>query len=87
MTTQLLALEVAGVIWHVEFDWIINAGPQSFTARLTGILNTETGHVVMNGKVIQGWLLGAQVHEEGQLVDAATLGFDGQIRILPGTAK
>jgi hypothetical protein len=86
LTTQLLALEVTGVIWHVEFDWIIDAGPQSFTARLTGILNTETGHVVMNGKVIQGWLLGARVHEEGQLVDAATLGFEGQIRILPRTA-
>jgi hypothetical protein len=40
----------------------------------------------MNGAVIDGWLLGAQVHEEGQLVNPNTLGFEGSIRIMPATA-
>ncbi|MFW6097713.1 MAG: hypothetical protein ACOC9Z_06535 [Chloroflexota bacterium] len=87
LTTVLTALEVRGPIWHVEFDWIVDAGAQSFTAHLSGILNTNTGKVVMNGNVVDGWLLGAQVHEEGQLVDPDTLRFQGTIQIMPETAN
>jgi hypothetical protein len=87
LTTELLSLEVTGAIWHVTFDWIVTAGDQSFVATMDGILNTKTGRVVMNGTVTSGWLLGAQVHEEGQLIDPdpATLRFIGQITILPAT--
>jgi hypothetical protein len=78
----------SGKIWHVEFDWIVEADntDYSFTARLSGILNTNTGKVVMNGKVTEGWLKGAQVHEEGQLTNPETLTFAGTIRIMPATA-
>ena len=76
----------SGRIWHVEFDWIIAAGAESFTAHLSGTLDTQTGQVVMNGTVVDGFLLGAQVHEEGQLVNPATLGFEGTIRVMPSTA-
>jgi hypothetical protein len=76
----------SGRIWHVEFDWIITAGAESFTARLSGILDTQTGQVVMNGTVVDGFLQGAQVHEEGQLVDAATLRFEGSISVMPSSA-
>lgn len=88
LTTILTDLRVSGPIRHVEFDWIVDAtgDANDFTAHLSGILNTETGSVVMNGTVVEGWLLGAQVHEEGQLVDPATLAFEGTIRIMPGTA-
>jgi hypothetical protein len=75
-----------GPIWHVEFDWVIDAGSESFTAHLSGVLNNVTGSVVMNGTVVDGFLEGAQVHEEGQLVNAATFGFEGTIRIMPATA-
>ncbi|HEX6127955.1 MAG TPA: hypothetical protein VF071_02930 [Candidatus Limnocylindria bacterium] len=85
LTTQLLALDATGPIWHVEFDWIVD-GSASFTARLSGTLHTETGRVVMNGTVISGDYLGAQVHEEGQLIDPATLRFTGLIRIFPATS-
>lgn len=78
--------QCSGQIWHVEFDWIIDAGAESFTARLTGVLNTVTGQVVMNGTVVDGFLQGAQVHEAGQLVDAETLAFEGTIRVMPSTA-
>jgi hypothetical protein len=88
LETRLLNLRVAGPIWHVEFDWIIKSADQatSFTARLTGTVNTKTGKVVMNGIVIDGYLEGAQVHEEGLLVDAATSKFEGTIRVAPRTA-
>ena len=39
----------------------------------------------MNSTVVDGFLQGAQVHEEGQLVDAATLRFEGTIQIMPAT--
>ncbi|HKE76814.1 MAG TPA: hypothetical protein VKB57_24555 [Acidimicrobiales bacterium] len=87
LTTRLTSCTgCSGQIWHVEFDWIIDAGAESFTAHLAGILNTRTGKVVMNGTVVAGFLRGAQVHEEGQLVNAATLGFEGTITVLPATA-
>jgi hypothetical protein len=76
----------SGRIWHVEFDWVIDAGAESFTAHLSGVLNNVTGSVVMNGRVVDGFLEGAQVHEAGQLVNAETLGFEGTIRIMPATA-
>ncbi|HET6664127.1 MAG TPA: hypothetical protein VFG94_07705 [Acidimicrobiales bacterium] len=76
----------SGQIWHVEFDWIIHAGAVSFTAHLSGILNNATGAAIMNGTVVDGFLQGAQVHEEGQLVNAATLRFEGTISVMPATA-
>jgi hypothetical protein len=86
LTTMLTELRITGPIWHVRFEWDISAGDRSFVADLSGTLNNETGAVVMNGTVVEGFLLGAQVHEEGQLVDAATLRFVGSIRVMPATA-
>jgi hypothetical protein len=86
LKTELLALDVSGPIWHVTFNWIVDAGSSSFTARLTGVLNTKTGGVVMDGNVVSGYLLGAQVHEEGQLVDPVAFSFSGSIRLMPATA-
>jgi hypothetical protein len=85
LTTTLRSVTESGVIWQVTFDWVVD-GDVSFTARLSGTLNTLTGHVVMNGRVVEGDYLGAVVHEEGQLVDAATLRFQGLIRIMPATS-
>jgi hypothetical protein len=86
LETRLLSISQAGKILHVEFDWIVDAGEQSFTARLKGTLDSETGSVTMNGTVIEGYLAGAQVHEQGQLVNPATSGFEGTIRLMPASA-
>ena len=86
LNTALRDLRITGPVWHVEFDWIVSAGSQSFTARLKGVLNTKTGAVVMNGRVIDGYLVGARVHEQGQLVDPNTSRFVGTIRIMPNSA-
>jgi hypothetical protein len=40
----------------------------------------------MDGTVVDGWLVGAQVHEQGQLIDPATGRFQGRILIFPATA-
>jgi hypothetical protein len=82
LETRLTERRISGPIWHMRFDWIISAGDQSFVADLRGTLNNNTGAVVMNGTVVEGYLLGARVHEEGQLVDAATLRFRGSIRVM-----
>jgi hypothetical protein len=87
LRTELRDVRETGKIWHVEFDWIVTADDEakSFTARLNGILNNNTGSVVMNGTVIDGWLKGARVHEEGQLTDPVELRFEGTIKINPAT--
>jgi hypothetical protein len=71
------------VLVQLTCDWQISAGQRSFDAPLTGTLNWQTGDVVMNGQVATGWQAGAQVHETGHLVDAATLEFAGTIQIQP----
>jgi hypothetical protein len=42
--------------------------------------------VILDGLVCSGWHAGARVHEEGKLVDPATLSFAGDIHILPGSS-
>jgi hypothetical protein len=87
LTSDLVSLNAStGPNLHITFDWHVTAGAKSFTARTDGIWNTKTGSVVMNGTVIDGYLLGAQVHEEGQLVNPATLEFVGSLRLMPATA-
>jgi hypothetical protein len=85
LTSQITELTVEGSTWQVEFDWIVSAGDQSFTAHLAGLVNTQTGRVVMNGTVVQGYLLGAQVHEEGQIINANGDAV-GSIQIMPASA-
>ena len=81
LETVLLTVDNSNPVWDVEFDWIIDAGDRSFTARMAGTLNSETGAVEMDGEVINGWMLGARVHEKGQMVDAETSAFEGVIQL------
>ena len=81
LETVLLNIDNSNPVWDVEFDWIIDAGDRSFTTRMTGTLNSETGAVEMDGEVIEGWMLGARVHEEGQMVDPETSTFEGFIEL------
>jgi hypothetical protein len=84
LTSKLVSLDAQqGKILHVTFDWIVSAGGKSFTARTKGTWNQNTGQVVMNGSVIDGYQLGAPVHEQGKLVDPTTLTFQGYLRLMP----
>ena len=88
LTSRLVSLDAStGPILHITFDWIVTSDGKSFTARTSGTWNTLTGRIVMNGRVIAGYLLGAQEHDEGQLTDPSTLAFEGFLRILPDTAS
>jgi hypothetical protein len=77
------SLTIEGPIWHFTFDWIVSAKARrkSFVARTTGTFDTNSGRVVMDGSVIDGWREGAAVHEEGVLIDPATFTFAGELRI------
>ena len=44
LTTLLTACTgCSGDIWHVEFDWIITAGAESWTGPLSGVRSHRTG--------------------------------------------
>jgi hypothetical protein len=71
----------------------------SFVAQIKGTLNNPTRKAVLNGTVIEGWNVGAQVHATFDVVvppagtscvpQAPVNGtcFQGTIRILPGSAN
>lgn len=86
LESRLVSLTVDGAIYHITFDWIVTAKKKhkSFVARTIGTWDTTTGSVVMDGEVTEGWHEGSPVHEEGQLIDPATLTFAGEIQILRG---
>jgi hypothetical protein len=80
LVSRLVSLDgQTGKNLHITFDWIVSAGDRSFTARTSGIWNQKTNAVVMTGKVIRGYLLGAEVHEQGRLVEPSTLTFEGSL--------
>ncbi len=91
LQTQVLSLRVSDHIWHIETFWQVSAGGQSFEASLVGTLDVETGELLLNGRVVSGYLSGARVHNEGQLTgfDPGTGGtvFEGFMRIMPGSAR
>ena len=90
-----------GTIIQLEAEYKVNAddGARSFVAHIEGTQNNQTRHAVLNGTVIDGWLLGAQVHVTFDVIDAVpeescvaeaptnTRCFQGTIRIMPGSAN
>lgn len=87
LVTTMIGADRSKPIWDIELYWIILADDpsQSFVARLTGTLNTETGAVAMTGTVDEGFNVGATVEEAGQLQNAETSNFTGTI-VLSGTS-
>jgi hypothetical protein len=74
-------------IMLVTFKWEITDtelgdGDQSFTAVASGTLNNTNGKVVMDGEVVDGYLLGTKFIEQGQLVDVVTLRFQGSMKLV-----
>jgi hypothetical protein len=68
----------------------LSLGGGSLTAILDGQFNFSTGRVVLNGQVVDGWLTGAQVHEESRFtgIDPETGGptFAGTVQLMPASA-
>ncbi len=53
-------------IWHFSGEYAVTTSDCSFTAVCTGIVDTRTGHIVLNGVITVGGLLGARVQVRAQ---------------------
>jgi hypothetical protein len=83
---QVFNSSVTGDVQHFDVTIQVMLPGRSFTAVLGGTFNFSTGKTLLNGTVTQGWLAGAQAHEEGQLVDPDTLTFTGTLQLMPASA-
>jgi len=70
---------------------VINPSGHSFTALIEGKSHITTGSATLNGVVIAGWSLGAQVHVTFDRVPCTQapngVCFVGNIRVMPGSAN
>jgi hypothetical protein len=69
--------------WTVDASASSPAADTSFVAETHGTLDKTTGEVVMAGTVVSGWSIGTSVIERGQLTDAATFTFEGDLVLIP----
>ena len=90
-----------GIVVKLEAQYrVTGADPaHSFVAHIEGTSNTQTLKAVLNGTVISGWNVGAQVHVTFDVIDPApgtrcvpaapvnSRCFQGTIRVMPGSAS
>jgi len=81
LSGSLTAVEQPGAWWsdgigHVTFVETVGAD----TMLVTGIFNTHTGLIVMNGRVTAGPNAGARTHHSANIV-----GFGGGLAVIEGT--
>ena len=83
-----------GTIVQLEarYEVIGQDAAHSFVAHIEGKQNNETQKAVFNGTIIEGWLLGAQVHVTyDRIAPCPAFGkavcFTGVIRVMPGSAN
>jgi hypothetical protein len=77
---------VTGNMQHFDVTISATVADRSFTAALDGTFNFGTAKTLLNGTVTEGWLEGARVHEQGQLVSVDPLTFAGTLRLMPASA-
>lgn len=77
---------VEGNVQHFKATLELSRGGRHLEASLDGRFNFSTERVVLNGTVTDGWLEGAQVHEESRLTGTDPVSFAGTIRLMPGSA-
>jgi hypothetical protein len=74
-------------IQHFKATLQLTVGGQSLTAALDGQFNRTTLQTVLNGVVLDGWLSGAQIHEEGEVTGFGPLTFVGTVMLMRGSAN
>lgn len=77
---------------EARYEVIGQDAAHSFVAHIEGKQNNETQEAVFNGTIIEGWLLGAQVHVTyDRIAPCPAFGqaacFTGVIRVMPGSAN
>jgi len=72
---------------HTVVDYFFTAedGIHSFSARVDGHANLQTGEAVLNGIVTEGWAEGAQVQDEFDILGGGH--FQGTFRIIQASAN
>lgn len=76
---------------NARYRVIDPTGLRSFTAIIQGTQNNQTRSAVLNGVVTEGWLAGAQVHVDFDVITPCEFGsrntcFRGTIRVMRGSA-
>jgi hypothetical protein len=74
-------------VQHFKATLQLTVGGQSLTPALDGQFNFTTRQTVLNGVVLDGWLSGAQIHEEGKVVAFSPLTFVGTVMVMRGSAN
>ena len=74
-------------VQHFKATLQLAVGGRSLTAALDGQFNFTTRQTVLNGVVVDGWLSGAQVHEEGKVTSFSPLTFVGNVTLMSGSAN
>ena len=87
IAVKLLAAELRGEALHIELEVAVAAGARSSTIQLSGVFNEVTTRGVMSGVVSNGWLAGAQAHQEAARFDPASPArLTGTLRLMTGSA-
>ena len=76
---------------EAQYEVIANDPEHSFVAHIEGTQNNGQQKAVLNGTIIKGWLLGAQVHVTFDVIAPCpqfeqARCFTGVIRVMPGSA-
>jgi hypothetical protein len=74
-------------VQHFKATLQLTVGGRSLTAALDGQFNFTTLQTVLNGVVVDGWLSGAQIHEEGKVSGFSPLTFVGTVMLMCGSAN
>jgi hypothetical protein len=91
LETQVTGFFASGHILHIQTVWTVTnaSGGKNFIANLDGTLDTNSGKLLLNGAIVNGYLVGARVHDEGVLTGFTGVGgtiFEGSLWIMPGSA-
>lgn len=77
---------IKGKTHHFSATVDVTLPGRSFSAHVSGHYTFSTGQVVLTGTVTSGWLAGAQVLEQSQLIDPTTGSFVGTVHINPASS-
>jgi hypothetical protein len=84
---KLLDADLRGQALHIELEVALAAGALSSTVQLSGVFNEVTTRGVLKGVVSNGWLAGAQAHQEAARFDpASSARLTGTLRLMSGSA-
>jgi hypothetical protein len=86
LTSRLVSLAGSNAGFRATFDWVVSSPRGSFTARTVGTWNPQTGRIAMSGRVLDGYLSGAELYAQGRIFNPGRPTFEGSLRVVRDTA-